>query len=40
MKLHLPEEPNKVDAVIGNEREFIFDDPIGQSQSGLPLKPR
>jgi hypothetical protein len=30
VKLHLPEEPNEVDAIIGDEREFIFQDSLGQ----------
>jgi hypothetical protein len=40
VQFHLAEDPNKVDTVVRDEREFILDDPIASSQSGLPLKPR
>jgi len=35
VEFHAAEEPNKVDAVVRDEREFILDDSVGQFPVGL-----
>ena len=30
MKLHFPEDPEEVHTIVCDEREFVFDDPLGQ----------
>jgi hypothetical protein len=40
MKLHFAKEPDEVDAVVRDEREFILVDSSAGFQSGLPLRPR
>jgi hypothetical protein len=30
VKLHFPEDPEEVHTIVCDEREFVFDDPLGQ----------
>ncbi len=39
MQFHLAEKPNKIDAVVRDERELIFDDSVGELPVRLAAQP-